>query len=170
MNDIYTQDKMARNNSDYDGSGVGTGHYTEKEELRARWEDAKLPLVLLAFAMLIWAIILWLTVTELDLFINGEKEIVQIQSGEQYVIGETPDGNKFSIDVSSVSNKAEQVTIYYKADDYYTAKIMSPVTQWLMYYGFAISITLGLLVWLKKTLYPKKHAVADAPRSHKYDD
>lgn len=166
MNDLYRQDKMLRNSMDYEGCGVGTGRYSNKEERKEKIQAAKLPLVLSFFALLVWLIIIFFTVRDIDLFVNGEKEKISISEGQEYYIWEAPNGNKVSINVTGLNE--QEVFIYYKADDYYTAKPLEQLSTWLMYYGFAISITVGLYIWFKKIFFAKKHATSDTSARKSY--
>ena len=40
MNNIFLRDRMERNNSDFEGSGIGEGRFDEYEEEKAKFSDA----------------------------------------------------------------------------------------------------------------------------------
>ena len=40
MNNVFLRDRMERNNSDFEGSGIGEGRFDEYEEEKAKFSDA----------------------------------------------------------------------------------------------------------------------------------
>lgn len=52
MNNIFLRDRMERNNSDFEGSGIGEGRFDEYEEEKAKFSDAILPFIILTFMII----------------------------------------------------------------------------------------------------------------------
>lgn len=167
MNELFTKDRMARNSADFDGSGVGSGYYSEREEKRLKWENLKLPLVLLGFTVLIWAAILGSTIPEIDIMLNGTKATAQRDSDGVTGAWEAPDGKRYYVDLSWTDKNAQQVTVYYKGDDYSGAVAPMSWAYWVLFYGFAVAITVIIFFWMKTILVKKKHAVPRAEKSYK---
>lgn len=56
---------MERNNSDFEGSGIGEGRFDEYEEEKAKFSDAILPFIILTFMIIGLAGIIYLHITEI---------------------------------------------------------------------------------------------------------
>ena len=52
MNNVFLRDRMERNNSDFEGSGIGEGRFDEYEEEKAKFSDAILPFIILTFMII----------------------------------------------------------------------------------------------------------------------
>ena len=65
MNNVFLRDRMERNNSDFEGSGIGEGRFDEYEEEKAKFSDAILPFIILTFMIIGLAGIIYLHITEI---------------------------------------------------------------------------------------------------------
>ena len=176
MNDLYTQDKLARNDSDFGGSGVGAGHYTPQEEFREKLSEVKLPVILMVFAGVCFCILLFLTIQEVNLYSHGNKAEAHISAGGETATFTAPSGSSYPVSIgwANTSNSDGTITVYYMGDNYISAQ---PITAWCVYliaYLFFGGIVGLLIFWMYKILHKTKHAEkagiqADGYRS-KFDE
>lgn len=160
MNNLYTQDKLARNNDDFGGSGVGSGHYTPQEEFKEKLEETKLPLILLAFSVLCLCILIYLSYSEYDLYHNGKSVEATVNSDGKTGTYYDESGISHVVDISWAGGKNNNgtVTIYYKNFDYVHAQ---PITAWWIYliaYLFFWGIFVLIVFWIYKLLHKTKHS------------
>lgn len=161
MNDLYTRDRMERNNADYEGSGVGSGRYDPVEENKAKISDAKLPLVILLFMAVGLAGIIYMNINEVRHIVRGTGvEIEYNSSSSSSATWEAPDGNIYSYDCSWARVKDGKVTMYYTGTDYRNGVVVSSLQSWFMFYGFFIIVIAAIIFWIYKIFHKKKHAVA----------
>lgn len=167
MNEVFTQDRMARNSVDFDGSGVGNGYYSAKEEQRLKWENLKLPIVLAGFCILFWVALISITLPEIDMVQNGIKVTAHRNNQENVALWKAPDGRTYNVDVSWSGTKSEYIDVYYKDNNYNRAIAPMHWKYWIGFYGFGVVITAGIAFWMKKILFKKKHAVPREEKSYK---
>ncbi|MDO5401807.1 MAG: hypothetical protein Q4F11_00060 [Eubacteriales bacterium] len=161
MNDLYTQDKMARNNSDFGGSGVGSGHYTPRDEFKENLSEIKLPLILLAFAVLCFSLLVILTYTEIDLYRNGTAIEANVGSNGSVAYFRAPSGNTYTVNIRWANSRKQNgtVTVYYKNTDYMHAQ---PITAWWIYliaYTFFGSLIVLIIFWIYKLFHKTNHSL-----------
>lgn len=175
MNDLYTRDRMERNASDYEGSGIGSGRYDPRQERSEKLKEITLPIVLLLVIAVAWAALLYESYPHLYFVVMGEKaegEVVAVSdgSGARNVVWTAPDGEIRSFIVpSEVRVKNGKVDVYYINGDYNTGSAVFPIEYWAPYYIVMILVTVGLILWIKRTLFKKKHATYEK-REHSYKD
>ena len=159
MNDLYTRDRMNRNNADVEGSGIGSGRYDSREEQKAKISDAKLPVVILFFMAIGLAGIIYMHVNELKHIINGTPVTLDYVSGQRSATWKAPDGNTYGYECDWARVKDGKVTIYYLGTDYRNAVVVSSIQSWLMFYGFFVAVIGAIIFWIYKIFHKKKHAV-----------
>lgn len=141
MNEVFMRDRMARDNTDFDGSGVGNAQALSPEELRRhKFDEIKLPLLILAGMIGIFILTVWLHSGELAVRFRGTAVTVPYKQGDETVRFPAPDGNIYYINVSWAGCKEEVITLYYTGENYRDAIAM---TEWWL---FAASYILSLIV------------------------
>lgn len=174
MNDLYTRDRMERNKQDYEGSGVGSGRYDHRAEQVEKWNNLKLPLALSAVLIIAWVLLFRISIPEFEFARKATKVTVTVLESSQYggltaVKWKAPDGQTYTADIRNTKVKDEKVDIYYLGEDYENAKGLTPLTDWVLFYGFCIICTAALGFWMVKILYKKSRAV-QKPKEHSYKD
>lgn len=174
MNDLYIRDRMERNKQDYEGSGVGSGRYDRRAEQIEKWNNLKLPLALGAVLIVAWVLLFRISIPEFEFARTATKVTVPVQEisrygGQTTVKWKAPDGRNYTADIRNAKVKDEQVDIYYLGEDYENAKGLTPITDWVLFYGFCIICTAALGVWMVKILYTKSRAVPKQ-KEHSYKD
>lgn len=71
-NNLYVKDRMERNTSDYDGSGIGSGYYDLRKERRGKLKEAALPLVLAGILPVCPGTVLYAHISECILKATGD--------------------------------------------------------------------------------------------------
>ena len=161
MNELYTQDRMERNNTDYDGSGIGSGHYTPHEEQKEKIGNVMLPFGLLLLAGLCFGILVFLTVRDVDYYMN--ETVVEgsvISSGKvAYFIGEDGKSHTILIDYLYTKNENGKINVYYKGTDYNNALTITPWWFYMIGYLF-FGGAVGLIIfWIYRIMRRSKHSV-----------
>ena len=159
MNDLYARERMERNNMDFEGSGVGSGRYDVRQERRERWSEAKLPLVLMGFCLICWAIVLYYTYTDILYYCTGEQVVTECDPKDTYTQWTAPDGNRYTINVEWGAVKEGKITVYYRGTDYRNAIVLNSPQHWVLFYGFVIFCTALLVFWIRKIFHKQHHAV-----------
>lgn len=173
MNDLYTRDRMERNASDYEGSGVGSGRYDEREERSEKLREITLPIVILAVMIVAWASLIYMSYPHIYFRVMGEKvkgEVIADDLGGYRISWTAPDGKSRNFTAPNgirVVNKT--VDVYYINGDYDTGTAIFPIEYWAPFYIVMLLVTAGLILWIKRTLVKKKHAVYEK-REHSYKD
>lgn len=170
MNDIFLKDRMARDVADYEGSGVGSARVFNKREVRKqKIEEAKLPLLILAIMVGVFLLTLHLHMGELIVRFGGTAVTVPYHPGDATVHFTAPDGNRYIINVSKAGCKKQEITLYYRKEDYQGATVMT--VWWLFPICYLLSLGVGgAMGWsIYKVFHDTKHAVQKA-ENRKFDD
>lgn len=173
MNDLYTRDRMERNASDYEGSGAGSGRYDERQERSEKFKELTLPIILLAILVVAWASLFYTSYPHIYYRIMGksvEGEVISNTGGDYRISWTAPDGKARNFTApNGIRVVNGKVDVYYINDDYDTGTTVLPIEYWIPFYAVMLLATFGIILWIKRTLYTKKHAVYEK-REHSYKD
>lgn len=173
MNDLYTRDRMERNASDYEGSGAGSGRYDERQERSEKMKEITLPLVILGVMVIAWATLLYESYPHIYYRVMGERvegEVIATGSGDYRILWTAPDGESRDFIVpNGIRVRNGKADVYYINGDYDTGTAVFPIEYWAPYYIVMLLVTVGLILWIKRTLVTKKHATYEK-REHSYKD
>lgn len=158
-NDVYMQDKMARNNVDFEGSGIGAGRYDEKYDRAERRKAARLPFVLLVFISICLAMNVYMSASELYYYINGQTAVGVYTAKKDQATWTAPDGSKKYVSTVWASQEGDTITVYYFADQYGRAKVMSGWKTWTGFYGFFGALLALDIFWLYRIFHRTNHSV-----------
>lgn len=170
MNEVFLKDRIARDSADYEGSGIGTARVLSKEEMRKqKFEDIKLPFLILIGMIVVFLLTLWLHSGEIMVKLKGTAVTVPYTPGENTARFDAPNGNRYIINVSKAGCKKDQITLYYMEEDYQGAVVMT--VWWLFPVCYLISLGLGgAIVWyIYKVFHNPGHAT-QVTGSGKFDD
>lgn len=160
MNDKFLNDRMARDSADYEGSGIGSGRVLSKKEIRKqKFEDIKLPLLILGIMIGVLLLTLRLHIEELIVYFGGTAVTVPYTPGDSTTRFTAPDGNRYIIDVSKAGCKKDEITLYYMGEDYKGAIVMT--TWWLFPISYLLSLGVGgaMVRYIYKVYHNTRHAV-----------
>lgn len=166
MNELYRRDKLARNDVDFEGCGVGDGHYSAYAERKEKFNDMKLPIIIVCVMLAYWYAVIYITVGEINLVKNSEKFVLELDYMDLSKTCTSADGEEFqAFPKEEEREKGEMVFYYVKGE-----KIHRPesVITWVTYYGFGIIVTVCLAIWIYKIMFPKKHAIQENKEKHSY--
>ncbi|MBQ4282685.1 MAG: hypothetical protein IJB96_02020 [Lachnospira sp.] len=168
MNDLYTQDRMARNSSDYEGCGIGEGRYSAAAERAEKIKDMQLPIVLMLVAIVYMVALVFWTVDEAGKISGCDKYVVDAHKDKNSVTLELPDRTYKKVTINNSDIVNGKVTVYYNPE---TKKEYVPyhMSVWVGTYAFGLLMIFLLLLWMKKILFKKKHAV-ERKVEHSYKD
>lgn len=170
MNEVFMKDRMARDNADYEGSGVGSTKALSEEEIRKnKFDDIKLPLLLLLGMVLVFLLTLWLHSGELIVRFSGTAVTVPYRQGDSTVRFPAPDGRVYIIDVSWSRCKKDVITLYYTGEDYRGAIAMT--VWWLFAASYFVCLLVGgLMVWNIYKVYHNSGHATQSRGSGKFED
>ena len=170
MNEVFLKDRMARDSADYEGSGIGSTRVLTKEEIRKqKFEDVKLPLLILIGMIGVFLLTFWLHSGELIVRLKGTAVTVPYTPGENTVGFTAPNGYRYIISVSKAGCKKEEITLYYMDEDYQGAIVMT--VWWLFPLCYLLSLSIGgAIVWhIYKVFHNPGHAT-QTTGSGKFED
>lgn len=160
MNNVFWRDRMERNNSDFEGSGIEEGRFDEYEEEKAKFSDAILPFIILTFMIIGLAGIIYLHITEIRKISGATAVEIEYDGKQQFVTWKAPDGRTYSYNASYAPEKSNSVTLYYKGTDYRNGIIKTDVASWIKFYAAFTVIIGGLIFWIYKIFHKKKHVIS----------
>lgn len=174
MNDLYTRDRMERNLVDYEGCGIGSGRFDKREEKREKLRELQLPLVLLAVIVIPIAALVAISAKDIYYMAVGTKveaEVIYTERNLREIIWTAPNGQQYMVKDNELARiKEGKVAAYYIDNDYSTITTVTRIEYWVAQYIFFALCVIFLLVWIKKTLIRKKHAVERPVKTHSYKD
>lgn len=169
-NNMFVQDRLERNAEDFQGCGVGEGRYDAGKERAEKIREIMLPIVILLFMGIYWAVIIHITYVEVKHVLTSEKYVADAKEYEGTVSIKLPIGSGWQkkVVVDSALVHDGKVTVYYNAEDntYYVPYAKG---WWILFYAFGAVITFIMLYWMKKIVFNKKHAI-EKERKHSYKD
>jgi len=173
MNDLYTRDRMERNAVDFEGSGIGSGRYDKRQERSRKLSEITLPVVILIIMLIVWAALIYSSYPDIYYRIAGKKAEGTVVPGysSNYTIRWTaPDGISRDFRAPDGIRVVDgKVDVYYIDGDYDTGAAIMPIGYWTPYYLVMLIVTVGLIIWIKRTLFVKKHALYEK-KEHSYKD
>lgn len=159
MNEVFLKDRMARDNADYEGFGVGSARKLSKKEIRKlKFDEIRLPLLILGFMIGVFLLTLHLHLEELIVYFKGTAVTVPYNPGDDTTRFDAPNGNRYIINVSKAGCKKEEITLYYMEEDYQGAIVMT--MWWLFPICYLLSIGVGgAMAWyIYKVFHNSGHA------------
>lgn len=147
MNNVFLRDRMERNNSDFEGSGIGEGRFDEYEEEKAKFSDAILPFIILTFMIIGLAGIIYLHITEIRKISGATAVEIEYDGKQQFVTWKAPDGRTYSYNASYAPDKGNSVTLYYKGTDYRNGIIKTDVASWIKVLCSIFTVTSAGLIF-----------------------
>lgn len=173
MNDLYTRDRMERNQVDFEGCGIGSGRYDKREERSEKLKEIMLPIAILVFLLFAWAALIFESYPHIYYRVFGEKAegvVVSDTPNTYQVSWVAPDGVSRGFrtprGIRVINGKTD---VYYIKGDYETGSAIFPIEYWAPFYIIMAIVTLFMIVWIKRTLVTKKHAVYEQ-KEHSYKD
>lgn len=173
MNDLYTRDRMERNAVDFEGSGIGSGRYDKRQERSEKLREITLPLVILGFMVIAWATLLYQSYPHVYYRVMGKRvegTVISDGTSNYRILWTAPDGkSREFLAPNGIRVVNGKVDVYYINGDYDTGSAVFPFEYWAPYYIVMLIVTLGLIIWIKRTLVTKKHAQYEK-KEHSYKD
>lgn len=170
MNDVFLKDRMARDSADYEGSGAGSTKVLSKEEIRRqKFDDVKLPLLILVIMIGVFLLTLKLHSEELIVRFRGMAVTVPYTPGDDTARFNAPNGYRYIINVSRAGCKKNEITLYYMDEDYQGAIVMT--VWWLFPICYLLSLSIGgaMIRHIYKVFHNPGHAV-QSTGSGKFDN
>lgn len=170
MNEVFMRDRMARDNADYEGSGVGSTKVLSEEEIRKnKFDDIKLPLLLLAGMTLVLMLTIRLHSEELIVRFTGTAVTVPYKKGDTTARFTAPDGNLYVVDVSWAGCKKDVITLYYTGENY--RKAIAMTVWWLFPASYFVCLLIGgiMVRYIYKVYHNSGHAT-QSRGSGKFED
>ncbi len=173
MNDLYTRDRMERNAADFEGSGIGSGRYDKRQERSDKFREITLPVMILIFMLIAWASLVYSSYPDIYYRIAGKRAegtVITENLGDYHISWTAPDGTARDFRASNGIRVVDgKVDVYYINGDYDTGSVILPIEYWAPYYIVMLLVTVGLIIWIKRTLFAKKHALYEK-KEHSYKD
>lgn len=158
-NNLYVQDRMERNGSDFEGSGACDGRYDARYEKAERRKAARLPLLFLLGILFCLALNIYMSGEELYYYLNGNVAVAEYTDNKEYASWITPNGTKNFVSTAWAAQKGDTVRVYYLGEDYSGARAMSGALVWAGFYGF-FGLLLALdIYWLYRIFHKTHHSV-----------
>ncbi len=170
MNDVFLKDRAARDCADFEGCGKGSTRVLSEGEIRKqKLEEVKFPLLILMFMIGTFLLTLKLHSEELLFCWKATAVTIPYTPGDSTVRFDAPNGNRYVIDVSKAGCKKDQITLYYRGEDYQGAEVMT--VWWLFPVCYLVSLGVGgvLVRNIYKTLHSTRYATQNKG-SGKFED
>lgn len=172
-NELFTRDRMERDNADFDGSGKGNGFYDENRDFRQRLFDAKLPLILTVIMICLFLLTVYLHVKDLMLYVNGNAVTVDLTDPQNYVgrdaVLADSKGVKHYIKLTEKEAAKGQVTLYYYGDDVIHAQTKDAGLFYFFMYAVWGILAAVCAIWTYKVVHVTNYSQG-AVSSGKFDD
>lgn len=162
MNELYERNKREINMTDFQGGGIGSGHYDEAEEKRNAGVRHVCQSLLLVGLFICLLMTTFLVVKEANYYFNGTADTARCNSSGSYAAFDAPDGHSYSVESFWAFTKNDTVKVYYFGDQYYKAAVMTNYKIWVLFYVFFGGLTALVVRWLLKILRPKQHAACES--------
>lgn len=168
-NDLFIQDRMARDSVDYEGSGRGGNFFDEKEERRRKFISIRAYIVFICICMVLIGITTFLLAADIKLMTTAHSVVGEYQEGslQAYVTDEKNMQHMIMFD-SLAARKNGRITLYYYDD---VSSAMAVTSIWfyvIMYITWGVfSAVLIMLAW--RTWHKSHHAVERTGKS-RFDD
>lgn len=168
LNDLYTRDKMERNAVDYEGSGIGSGHYNRQFIRQESFNESVIYYMLVVILTLIWIGLAILSLKELDLRIRGNS-VVASNSPAYNSATVTLDGHQYTYNTILAFTNEKEVTVYYYGNNPASGQVLTPVYVHVFGHG----LLLGLIALFIRKIYKNMHETHHsdgAVNQHRFDE
>ena len=168
-NDVFWQDRAARDNSDYNGSGSNAGFYDERVERRQRFSSIKAYILFIAICLFLIFITSCVLAGDIKLRRGNSVEVPYDRiNGVAYVYDS--DNKIYTVGIDALSQlKGDNVVLYYTGDNIASAKPVTVVWFYVVMYMAWIAILIFLIFAAWKKFHGSHHAVEHTGKS-RFDD
>ena len=160
LNELFIRDRVERNMVDFEGSGVGSGYYDEKEDKKFRMKEIRMPLCFLVVAIAYLSVIVYMSAYEYNLYKTGTKIEAEYSQklGYATIRVDNKKVSEVSVDGLWGKPKGDTIDVYVKDGDYATAQVLTSPIQWAIFYGFFGGLVALIIFWIYKILHKTHHA------------
>ncbi|MCI6020620.1 MAG: hypothetical protein PUD90_03895 [Clostridia bacterium] len=168
-NDVFWQDRAARDNSDYNGSGIGGSFYDESAERRQRFSSIKAYIIFIAICLFLIFITSYVLAGDIRLKSGNSVEVPYDRANSvAYVYDSNNKSYAVQIDALAQLN-GDTVVLYYTGDNIASARPVTVVWFYVVMYMAWIAILAFLVFAAWKKFHGSHHAVEHTGKS-RFDD
>ena len=168
-NDVFWQDRVARDNSDYNGSGSNAGFYDERAERRQRFSAIKAYILFIAICLLLIFITSCVLAGDIRLKSGNSVEVPYDRANSVAYVYDS-NNKSYAVEIDALSQlNGDTVVLYYTGDNIASARPVTVVWFYVVMYIAWIAILAFLIFAAWKTFHGSHHAVAHTVKS-RFDD
>lgn len=168
-NDIFINDRMARDAEDYDGSGGQTSAVSEQEERKRRFRAVRVYVVFLSITVILIGITTYQLAADLRMKNKANRIECVYTEGSYSAEGRDENGELISFKFDEFAARSNGIITMYYYDDIRDARPMT--SGWfyvIMYIAWLLFLT-GFAALLWKRCHKTRHSVEYTGKS-RFDD
>lgn len=168
-NDIFLNDRMARDAEDYDGSGGHTSAVSEQEERKLRFRAVRVYVIFILFTVILIGITTYQMAADLRMKHKANRIECVYTEGYYSAEGRDESGNTISFKFDEFAERSNGIITMYYYDNIRDARPMTSIWFYVIMYIVWLLFLTGFAALLWKRCHKSRHSVEYAGKS-RFDD